>query len=263
MNAPAPTSLFPKRAFVGILVVCLVALFSSRPLTPQSPPQFVYTADESTHMISAFVLNPSTGALTPVADSPFNERLDPFALAVDPAGKFLFVANNSTSDVSFFAINQTSGALTEAPNSPYAGGMGFNPTVLTTDVSGKFLFVGNTHFHDVGGSSGEVDVYSIDPVTGVLTPSARSLTTDPAFGPSPPVGIFAHPSGKWLYLMGGPQLLNELVVLQQYSIDPTTGELGSGVTYTSSELARSLAATPTGAFIYCYRSSRAIPTASL
>ncbi len=69
-------------------------------------------------MISAFVLNPTTGALTLVPGSPFNERLDPYALAVDPAGKFLFVANNSTSDVSVFAINQTSGALTEAPNSP-------------------------------------------------------------------------------------------------------------------------------------------------
>jgi Lactonase, 7-bladed beta-propeller len=110
MNAPALTPLFPKRAFVGmLLLVCLVALFSSRPLTPQSPPpQFVYTADESTHMISAFVLNPTTGALTPVPGSPFNERLDPYALAVDPAGKFLFVANNSTSDVSVFAINQMS-----------------------------------------------------------------------------------------------------------------------------------------------------------
>ena len=109
MNAPAPTSLFPKRAFVGmLLLVCLLALFGSRPLTPQSPPQFVYTADESTHMISAFVLNPTTGALTPVPGSPFNERLDPYALAVDPAGKFLFVANNSTSDVSVFAINQMS-----------------------------------------------------------------------------------------------------------------------------------------------------------
>ena len=59
-------------------------------------------------MISAFVLNPTTGALTPVPGSPFNERLDPYALAVDPAGKFLFVANNSTSDVSVFAINQMS-----------------------------------------------------------------------------------------------------------------------------------------------------------
>ena len=255
MNARALTPLFSKRACVGILLVCLVALFSSRPLTPQSPPQFVYTADESTHMISAFVLNPTTGALTPVPGSPFNERLDPYALAVDPAGKFLFVANNSTSDVSVFAINQMSGALTEAPNSPYAGGMGFNPTVLTTDVSGKFLFVGNTHFHDVGGSSGEVDVYSIDPVTGVLTPSPNSLTAFAAIGPSTPVGIFAHPGGKCLYVMGltlpdQP----ESDVVEQYPIDPTTGELSGGVCggaiYNGPEQARSLGATPTGAFLY-------------
>src|SRR5579862_1918221 len=260
MNAPAPTPLFPKHAFVGILLVCLIALFSSRPLTPQSPPpQFVYTADESTHMISAFVLNPTTGALTLVPGSPFNERLDPYALAVDPAGKFLFVANNSTSDVSVFAINQTSGALTEAPNSPYAGGMGFNPTVLTTDVSGKFLFVGNTYFHNVGGSNGGVDVYSIDPVTGVLTPRPNSFTTFAAIGPSTPVGIFAHPGGKWLYVMGltlpdEP----ESDVVEQYTIDPTTGELSGGICgggcgggiYNGPEQARSLGATPTGAFLY-------------
>src|SRR6202021_2705988 len=115
MNAPAQTRLFSKRAQrlvvsasrAGVLLLFLACLFSSRPLTPQSPPQFVYTADESTHMISAFVLNPTNGALTPAPGSPFNERLDPYALAVDPAGKFLFVANHSTSDVSALVINQT------------------------------------------------------------------------------------------------------------------------------------------------------------
>jgi hypothetical protein len=249
MNSQLPTSLFLKRTFVGILLVCLVALFSSRSLTPQSSPQFVYTADESTHMISAFVLNPATGGLTPCPGSPFNERLDPSALAVDPAGRFRFVANRSTSDVSAFVINQTSGALTAAPNSPYAAGMGFNPNVLTTDPFGKFLYVGNTYFHMVGASKGELDVYSIDPVTSALTPSANSLTT-PAVGPSNPVGIFAHPSGKWLYVLGAQASLPESVIVQQFLIDPTTGELGGGVTYNGIEQARSLGATPTGAFIY-------------
>ena len=260
MNAPAQTRLFSKRAQrlvvsasrAGVLLLFLACLFSSRPLTPQSPPQFVYTADESTHMISAFVLNPTNGALTPAPGSPFNERLDPYALAVDPAGKFLFVANHSTSDVSAFVINQTSGALTEAPGPPYDVGLGFNPTVLTTDVSGKFLYVGNTHFHDIGGSSGEIDVYSIDPVTGVLTPSPESLTS-PAEIPSTPLAIFMHPSGKWLYIMSLSLGADpESDVVEQWGINPTTGELGfgNGSIYQGPEQGRSLTGTPSGAFLF-------------
>jgi len=76
------------------------------------PPQFVYTADEATQSIPGFQLNSTSGTLSSIPGSPFNERLDPFQLAVNPSGTFLFVANFSFNDVSVFRINQTNGALT-------------------------------------------------------------------------------------------------------------------------------------------------------
>src|ERR1700722_336867 len=153
-------------------------------------PQFVYTADEST-----------TGALTAIVGSPFDERLDPFAMAVDPAGKFLFVANHSTSDVSVFLINATTGALTEAQNSPFSSGKGIKPNVLTTDPGGKFLYVANTLDSNIT-SQGEVDTYAISPVTGILTPPTAQPNGIVQI-PVNPIGLIVHPSGKWIYVSGG------------------------------------------------------------
>ena len=214
-------------------------------------PQFVYTADESTHMISAFQLNATTGALTAVVGSPFDERLDPFAMAVDPAGKFLFVANHSTSDVSVFLINATTGALTEAQNSPFSSGKGIKPNVLTTDPGGKFLYVANTLDSNIT-SQGEVDTYAINPVTGVLTPSTAQPNGIVQI-PVNPIGLIVHPSGKWIYVSGGSYAPTDslIQVVQGYTLDPTSGILeSSNSTFTGSEQAWSLAGDRNGNFLF-------------
>jgi 6-phosphogluconolactonase (cycloisomerase 2 family) len=231
-----------------LLLAVAAAFLGASPLAAQSAsPQFVYAAGEGSPNISAFQLNATTGALTVVPGSPFNGRSIPRALAVDPAGKFLFVANQTAGNISVFAINPTSGALTEVPNSPFASGSGSSPNVLTVDSTGKFLFVAN-NTSTLNSAAAEIDVYRINSATGALTPSPNSLLPATALQiPTLPVGIYAHPNGKWLYVSDGTFNAS---LIQQYSIDPVTGDLTFVTSVQDEENPRSLAGDPLGHYLF-------------
>ncbi len=68
--------------------------------------------------VSAYAINGTTGALTPVAGSPFPAGVQSRSVTVDPTGQFAYVANRSSSDVSAYAIDGTTGALTPVDGSP-------------------------------------------------------------------------------------------------------------------------------------------------
>ena len=210
-------------AAAALLLICTSAIAQS------AAPQFVYTANEDS-TISAFQLNTSTGALTEIAGSPFEERLAPAELAVNPAGTLLFVANTGNySDISVFQINSATGALTEIPNSPFAADNGTEPAALTTDPAGKFLYVANSA-SNYDSQQGEIDVYSIDPVTGTLTPSPNTQAGNPPLCPLQAVGMFMHPTGNWMYVFGDSTAPTGVVpsapgTLEGYAINSPTGDL--------------------------------------
>ncbi len=218
------------RVAIALLAFALAPAIAPPAANAQSaPPQFVYAASSGFPLVYGFQLNTTTGALTPIPGSPFDERLSPNALAVNPAGTLLFVANGgSNNSVSVFAINTTTGALAEVPNSPFATGLGVNPKVIATDPSGKFLYVGNANGVQFD-SSGQVDAYAINPTTGELTPTPNS--TPPNIGafnvPVNPTGIYVHPNGRWIYFQGGAggPIGGFSDTIQGYVIDPSTGDL--------------------------------------
>ena len=62
--------------------------------------RFAYVPNETSNTISAYAIDASTGALTPVAGSPFaSTGTTPVAAMVDPNGAYLYVANNGSNDV--------------------------------------------------------------------------------------------------------------------------------------------------------------------
>jgi len=245
-----PTSIMLKRfcIFARGLTFAVIASIgalsgTSLAIAQSTPPQFVYTADEATQSISGFQLNPTTGALSSIPGSPFNERLDPFQLAVNPSGTFLFVANFSFNDVSVFRINQTNGALTEVPSSPFSAGNGVGPAYLTTDVTGKYLYVANS-VYTADPAVGEIDAYAIDPATGGLTPTPNTATAGQVVQcPLNAVGIFAHPGGQWIYVSGYGTGASDLSnIIQGYTINLATGDLTAfSTTYQGGEQPESLA----------------------
>jgi hypothetical protein len=104
-------ALFRPLSGIGARVALLLMVAGSAQ-AQSTAPQFLYTAEIGTPQIFGFQLNTTTGALTPIRSSPFNERRYPTGMAVKPGGTSLFVANgNGYNSVSVFAINPTTGLL--------------------------------------------------------------------------------------------------------------------------------------------------------
>jgi 6-phosphogluconolactonase len=83
---------------------------------------FVYVANQGSNNVSAYTLEGTTGALTPLAGSPFAAGNQPSAVAIDPTGAFAFVANAGAGTVSVYAIDAITGALTPISGSPFTTG---------------------------------------------------------------------------------------------------------------------------------------------
>jgi 6-phosphogluconolactonase (cycloisomerase 2 family) len=56
--------------------------------------QFVYVANLYGNSVSAYAIDPTTGALAPVPGSPFATGVFPESVAVYPTGKFVYVSND-------------------------------------------------------------------------------------------------------------------------------------------------------------------------
>lgn len=72
----------------------------------------------SQSFVVAYTINSTTGALTPVAGSPFKVPGQDTSMDIEQTGRFLYTGNGST--ISGFHINSTNGALTQVPGSPYS-----------------------------------------------------------------------------------------------------------------------------------------------
>jgi 6-phosphogluconolactonase len=125
------------------------------------------------HLVSAFKIDPATGALGAVAGSPFATGSGPTAMTLDGAGRFLYTANTQQDTVSAFAVDPTTGTLTPVAGSPYdvpsLGG-------LAVDASGRYLYAA---------SGTAVAGFAIDPCHGGLTAL-----------PSSPFATGLQPSGS-------------------------------------------------------------------
>lgn len=114
---------------------------------------FVYVVLSGADQIAGFSINSSSGALTPIAGSPFPVSGIPTALAV--TNDYLYVSNAES--LSGYSIDASTGALTEVEGSPFS----IFGSVLATDYTGQYLYA----------SAGlGIFGYSIDAATGNLTP---------------------------------------------------------------------------------------------
>jgi 6-phosphogluconolactonase (cycloisomerase 2 family) len=196
--------------------------------------KFLYVADGN---VDAFSIDLNTGALTPIAGSPY-QPLSPsgcptcgritlaFNLAIDPSGSHLYTADSFAGSIDAFNIDPSTGALTHMPGAPFVDRLptgqsmdpAFNPYGITIEPHGKFLY---------GYDSGDIDI-AIFPInaSGTLGPVQKTSNT---FG-----GICAgqllkaDPSGKFLYALGsqGTQCAAGSAVLG-FAINPANGSLST------------------------------------
>lgn len=142
-----------------------------------------------------FSVNSTTGALTPVAGSPFvfQRQLCEVGHApqyvteqIDPAGKRLFVVDSGNATITVFAIDPSTGALTPLPGSSKDTVSGFYSSDM--DPMGRFLYVGSTIYSFTGFSltgnaaSGTLPVLPGMPVQVTPTPmfdeGSRTMAID-------------------------------------------------------------------------------------
>jgi 6-phosphogluconolactonase (cycloisomerase 2 family) len=177
--------------------------------------------------VGALRVNGADGSLSVVPGSPFAADLIPIQVLIHPTGKFVYTANIGTASVglgpgpvqsiSCYSSDPSTGALAPVPGSPFpvtAPTSNFDFRGLMIHPSGRLLYLG-TGFPAPGSGGNGVLGWSIDPVSGFLTP----LTGSPfAQGTTIPVGVF-DPSGKFLY--SG----NAGSAIVGFSVDQSSGAL--------------------------------------
>jgi DNA-binding beta-propeller fold protein YncE len=129
--------------------------------------QFAYVANIGSKFggtVTGFSIDGKTGALTPVAGSPFAAGTGPSSVAVDPRGQFAYVTNLTDNTVSGYSIDRKTGTLTPVPGSPFAAGI--SPSSIAVDPTGRLAYVANA-------GDNTVSAYSIGP-DGALAPVPSS-----------------------------------------------------------------------------------------
>ena len=195
--------------------------------------KFVYVANAGGG-VSGYALNDATGALTELANSPFDEATAALHVTTDPAGKFLFVVNGdgvtNLDSLTVFSIDQATGDLSYLES--YATGV--DPWTCAVDPSGQWVYVR---------CDSSISAYALDATTGELYQQA---TTDiPTAGGSGEVLI--HPSGTLLFTVG--RTSDQLEV---FTLDPATGTLSldSTTTLPAGAGPLSLALNHTGEYLF-------------
>jgi 6-phosphogluconolactonase len=177
--------------------------------------RFVYASDlgslaGSGIQVSAFSIDSTTAALTPLVGSPFTFPTgeNPRGLIVDSSGTRLYAPLQS-GGVAGLSLDPSTGALTGITGSPFPdpGGLGLGTVAL--QPSGKFLY-------STAVLNGIAYGYQINPSTGALT--AFSSLGFP--GPLA-LAIVVDPSGQFLFVYSEQDGFE----IQPYAIDSSTGAL--------------------------------------
>jgi 6-phosphogluconolactonase (cycloisomerase 2 family) len=165
--------------------------------------KFLMAANSGSNNITVFSIA-SSGALTPIAHSPFAALAEPDGIKVSPNGKFLAVAEPYAGQVEMFSI-AASGSLTSLGASPARAGEG--GTGVDIDCAGRLLYAGEAN--DTGTV---VDGYSISQ-TGTLTPIHGSPFLEPGVGLNSNVVLLGYGLG-WKTLFVSNQASNTITLFK-------------------------------------------------
>jgi 6-phosphogluconolactonase (cycloisomerase 2 family) len=209
---------------------------SARPSPARNDSEFVYVANlgvvgNGHGSISAFTIDGSSGALTPVPGSPFLVDDHPGAITAGPQGHHLFVLEKKFSlggevcthvkGVLLSEAVHRNGVLSLADRVTLDGSC---PASAVTDRAGKYLYVAMLKTDAVQRSEAllsEIQVFAMLP-GGKL----KEIPGSP-FQLAPPLQTLAmHPDGKWLYAATADDR-NGILALPR---DPQTGALGTALT---------------------------------
>lgn len=203
---------------------------SPKGIVVDSASKFIYVMNSNSNSISAFTIDAVSGELTEIAGSPFT-TCNPAALTIDPNGKYLYAGGLQgqvqsselrkpqlilTSGARFqnvasnCSVHVTSAALLRSGDmdGTFGRSVMMNASQSVTDVPVAMLQASS-----VSGPS--IDVFSIDPVSGVLTETANAPFSVPLI----PNSMTTDVSGAYLYAASIDSILGFSVNLSDGTIN--------------------------------------------
>ena len=149
----------------------------------------LFVVNDGADTVSAYSIDPSTGALTAMPFSPIAIGTGTWnAMAIHPNGSPLVISNGATGGGAV-SLNITATTATPATGSPF-------PLGAATAFSNTFSSDGNYYY--TGGNTGTAFAgFSVDAATGVLTPLAGSPFSS---GQTGPLAYAMDPSGRLFVL---------------------------------------------------------------
>jgi 6-phosphogluconolactonase (cycloisomerase 2 family) len=149
--------------------------------------RFVYVSDQDDSAISIFVINSSTGVLTPTTPAGVSGGAIPYAVAVAPSGKFAYVPDDLGDQVLMYAVDASTGLLSANP--AFAVPAGNQTGWVAVDPSSKFAYAVNRY-------DGTISMYTINSATGTLTPNTPPTVRTGSW----PWPITVNASGTFAYV---------------------------------------------------------------
>ncbi|MBZ5508941.1 MAG: beta-propeller fold lactonase family protein [Acidobacteriia bacterium] len=177
-----------------LLTALLLAIALLVPAGAQAQGNYVYVNDQTVaNSINAYSVS-STGALTPLAGSPYSTGgvglpVTCYGLSritISSATNLMFVANTGDQTISVFQINPASGALTLVAGSPFASGLTLDACQgmsLAVTPDGAFL---------MASSNGQINTFSVA-ASGALAPFASTANCC-----TPMAGMVISANGNFL-----------------------------------------------------------------
>jgi 6-phosphogluconolactonase (cycloisomerase 2 family) len=175
----------------------------------------------------------SGGALTAVANSPYEAGVRPSALATDPVDRFVYVTDFADNELIGYTV-QSGDSLDFMVNGPFKTGN--EPTAVTIDPRGIYIYLTNS-------LDSTVSTYTISLPTG--TPSGGAVTASSSNSTdTEPVAVIVEPSlGRYVYTAN---YLGNTV--SGFRLNPNTGTISAtqATPYPTGANPTALAAVPHG-----------------
>ena len=166
----------------------VLALLFALPLQATVASRYAYVLAPGTGEILEYSINPSSGALAPIAACPSTpDPNSPAAAVVDRMGNFLYVVNQTANSIWVYSINPANGCLITSPAPAVYQTLGLGPVSLDLGVHEEYMFISD-------GGSAQIDAFSMN--NGTLRPISGS----PFPGCANAAGIAVDEIGSFVYL---------------------------------------------------------------
>ncbi len=189
----------------------------------------VFVANSGANNVSAYTIDPNTGALKQATGSPFGTNtspVNPNALGPDKNGVFLYSANLG-GGISGWTI-ASDGTLTAMNGSPFSAGNNYSS--IAVDPNLRFVVAGSS-------TGATLQAFTVTLSTGALTASGGTVGTT-----GTPLRMVEDPTGRYIYVAEGASGVDAFTV--------TSGGALSLLQNTPLAAANDVAVDPSGKFVY-------------